>query len=155
MRRRREAARVVAAVAAVTAAFVASACGHTHDTESANVETHGHATPPKDRSNEPAHAPDPGASPPHDHSNQAEGGPEIPLATSPSGLLVPGAAKRIQARLAAQDLLGSDRADDVLDGPTTQALRRFQHQNGLPATGVPDDATVRKLGLRPEDVFKH
>ena len=44
--------------------------------------------------------------------------------------------------------------EERFDGDTQAALRRFQRERGLPSTGIPDDATVRKLGLDPRDVFK-
>ena len=77
----------------------------------------------------------------------------ISIASSPTLLLKPGAAKRIQEKLAHDgDLHGE--VDGELDGRTRDALAQFQRSHDLPATGVPDDATVRKLGLKPEDVFR-
>jgi hypothetical protein len=93
-----------------------------------------------------------------------QGQREIPVATSAAGLLKPGAEKQIDDKLAAGGFLR--RSDDA--GGTTgskddgqrsassrsEALRRFQEKNNLPATGMPDHETVRKLGLNPNDMFK-
>jgi len=76
----------------------------------------------------------------------------VPLATSPAGLLKPGAEKKIQEKLASDGLLKSDKRGE-LDEPTRAALRRFQDAHDLPATGLPDHETMRRLGLDPDDLF--
>lgn len=78
----------------------------------------------------------------------------LPLATSPAGLLKPGAAKSIQKALADRGYLSPDKQSGDLDSSTQKALRSFQEENHLPATGTPDDRTVRELGLNGADVFK-
>jgi hypothetical protein len=133
--------------------FFLAACGHTHEAGPDNVETHGHASPPKDQATEPPHPPAPGATPPHDRPG--EGAAPLPIATSPEALLAPTGAQQIQDKLATRGLLSNDHQVGSLDGPTREALRAFQLQSDLPATGVPDEATVKKLGLAPDDVFKH
>ena len=77
----------------------------------------------------------------------------ISISTSPTALLKPGAAKAIQAKLSRDGDLHGDLGSD-LDGPTRDALSRFQRSHDLPATGLPDDATIRKLGLKPEEIFR-
>lgn len=78
---------------------------------------------------------------------------DIRISSSPEALLEPSAARAIQDRLAKSgDLEGEPSGE--LDGPTRKALARFQRAHDLPATGAPDDATVRKLGLDPKDVFR-
>jgi hypothetical protein len=77
----------------------------------------------------------------------------ISISTSPAALLKPGAAKSIQERLSRSGDLHGD-VSSGLDGPTQNALKTFQREHDLPATGIPDDATVRKLGLKPEDIFR-
>lgn len=77
-----------------------------------------------------------------------------PLATGPAGLLQPGAIERIQAKLTSSGALDGKHAAGVLDGPTRQALRQFQSAHALPATGLPDDATVTGLGLEPKQIFR-
>lgn len=37
------------------------------------------------------------------------------------------------------------RDDGVMDEPTGIALKSFQHKNGLQTTGIPDEATIRKI----------
>jgi peptidoglycan hydrolase-like protein with peptidoglycan-binding domain len=79
---------------------------------------------------------------------------DVPIAASPADLLKPGAEQRIQERLASEGLLDHQDVSGKLDGKTRQALRRFQQSSDLPATGVPDQETVRKLGLDPEQTFR-
>jgi peptidoglycan hydrolase-like protein with peptidoglycan-binding domain len=73
--------------------------------------------------------------------------------SSPGALLAPGGARAIQGKLAKSGDLDSEPSGE-LDGPTRAALTRFQRAHDLPATGLPDDATVSKLGLKPDDVFR-
>jgi len=47
-----------------------------------------------------------------------------------------------------------DHHDGSLDEPTRQGLQAFQKKNNLPATGMPDDLTVQKLGLGVEQIFR-
>jgi len=79
---------------------------------------------------------------------------EFPLATSPAGLLKPGAAGDIQKALVERGHLASSSSSGELDAATQKALREFQEENHLPATGTPDDLTVRKLGLDVSKVFR-
>ncbi len=74
------------------------------------------------------------------------------VAASPEGLMNPGASARIQEALRARKYL-----DDVsgrLDEPTSAALRRFQHDQGLAETGAPDRETLRRLGIDPRSVYQ-
>jgi hypothetical protein len=72
---------------------------------------------------------------------------DVPVTTSPAGLLAPGADDKIRDKLAA--------AGFAADGKSTkEALRRFQKANDLPATGSPDHETVKKLGLNPDEIFR-
>jgi len=78
----------------------------------------------------------------------------LPLSTSPAASLADGAAAKLQERLAAEGHLAPNVASERLDAATERALREFQSAHNLPATGVPDDATVRALGLDPEKIFR-
>jgi hypothetical protein len=133
-------------------------CAHTHtvgDDKPAAAEQGGphQGSPPYDANASAAHRPARVAPGP-----QSEGGPMksesgVPLPTSPGGLLKPGAAKQIQSKLAATGALSPDQMTGELDGPTRAALARFQAKNDLPATGDPDDSTIRKLGLDAKEIF--
>jgi hypothetical protein len=134
-------------------------CSHARTVGSGNEsaepqknEDKGHATPPEDSNARPPHNPSPGEAPPTDKASREQA--EVPIASSPAGLLDPGAAKQIQEKLEDKGVLHEDHPSGELDGPTREALSRFQRDSNLPATGVPDDATVRKLGLDPEKIFK-
>lgn len=72
---------------------------------------------------------------------------------SPGGLLKPGAEERIQQALADRGLLGDRHRKGSLDAPTEAAIRALQKREGMPETGVPDQATLRKLGLDPDALF--
>jgi hypothetical protein len=69
----------------------------------------------------------------------AGAGEGLPLATSPAGLLKPHAIEDIQDRLETKGALPPDQRSGQLDGPTREALRKFQKDAGLPATGAPDE----------------
>jgi peptidoglycan hydrolase-like protein with peptidoglycan-binding domain len=77
-----------------------------------------------------------------------------PLATSPAALLEPGALRTVQEKLSSRGELSQDDESGKLDEPTRRALRSFQRKSGLPATGMPDDVTVQKLGLDPGKIFR-
>jgi len=88
-------------------------------------------------------------------SSAADGGDRdgIPLATAPGGLLAPGAEQKIRERLVAEGCLadGAKRSGGAL----SEGLRRCQSAHDLPATGMPDDATIKALGLEPGHIFRH
>jgi hypothetical protein len=67
----------------------------------------------------------------------------VPIATAPEGLLKPGAEDEIRDKLVAGGFMERD------SGGVHGGLLRFQRENDLPATGDPDEATLRKLGLDP------
>jgi len=77
-----------------------------------------------------------------------------PLATSPAGLLKPDAMEVVQKKLVSSGDLSQGDESGKLDEATRAALRGFQRKNNLPATGAPDDLTVQKLGLRPDQLFR-
>lgn len=75
------------------------------------------------------------------------------LATSKTTrqMFKPEGLKKLQVALSAK-------ANDVdesgqLDSATQESLRVYQKKEGLPATGLPDYETLRRLGLKPEEVF--
>jgi hypothetical protein len=73
----------------------------------------------------------------------------VPVAATPGGLLAPGAEQKINDKLSAGGFLKEATHDS-----TGAALRRFQTAHDLPATGVPDHETVRRLGLKPDELFR-
>ena len=76
----------------------------------------------------------------------------VPVATAPDALLVPGAEREIRERLIAGGYLAADA--DKSNGATRAAVRKFQKAQDLPATGVPDAETVKRLGLDPDKTFR-
>jgi peptidoglycan hydrolase-like protein with peptidoglycan-binding domain len=71
---------------------------------------------------------------------------------SPEALLGRDTVTSLQQALAGRGLLGEHRQGE-LDPPTQAAVRRFQEQQGLAATGVPDKETLRKLGVSAEEAY--
>ena len=124
------------------------ACGHTHS----GGDTASNTTPPADEKTA-AHGPSgrPAATSAVIVPGR-DGAP--PLATTPAGLLKPHAVESIQEKLASSGLLSEEHETGTLDGPTHQALREFQRSNNLPATGMPDDVTIQKLGLGTQEIFR-
>ena len=128
-----------ALVAGAVAAL--ASCGHTHGVEP-NEPTTGRREVSR---------PDEQASVPK--RQRAAPSSDIEIASTPAALLKPGGARAIQDRLVhSGDLTGEPSGE--LDGATHAALARFQRAHDLPATGVPDDATVKKLGLDVRKVFR-
>jgi putative peptidoglycan binding protein len=68
---------------------------------------------------------------------------DIEVSTSPQGLLKPGAEDQVRQKL------GVDKGAGM-----GSALRKFQREHDLPATGMVDHETVIKLGLEPSDIFE-
>lgn len=84
------------------------------------------------------------ATPKGDEKDEDHVAPEdIEVATSPQGLLEPGALDKVR------DKLGVAKGESV-QGP----LRRFQREHDLPATGMLDHETVERLGLSPDEIFE-
>jgi peptidoglycan hydrolase-like protein with peptidoglycan-binding domain len=75
------------------------------------------------------------------------GRPQAPAA--PEGLLTAGTARELQRALADRGYLEGHRSGE-LDDATAAALRRFQEEEGLAATGMPDRETLSRLGLDPD-----
>jgi hypothetical protein len=68
----------------------------------------------------------------------------VPVASSPAGLLKPGADEKVREKLGVKE-----KGEDL-----RPALQRFQREHDLPATGILDHRTVKELGLDPDDVFE-
>jgi hypothetical protein len=120
----------------------AAGCGHATRTD---------AAPPATATKSPASTPPPSTRKLKRTASTENG---TPIATGPVGLLQPDAVRRIQERLVSSGKLEGAHTPGALDAPTREALREFQSDNELPATGAPDDATVAKLGLAPAEVFR-
>jgi hypothetical protein len=86
-----------------------------------------------------------------DHERAVETG--LAVASSPQGLMQPGAERRLQERLRAKGLLREEQCNGQLDGDTRAALRQFQKSEGLPTTGLPSYETVDHLGLDLDQIF--
>lgn len=63
----------------------------------------------------------------------------------------PDGVKKMQVALSAKTVDIDESGQ--LDNSTQESLRKYQKDQGLPATGLPDYETLRRLGLKPEEVF--
>ncbi|HZL16619.1 MAG TPA: peptidoglycan-binding domain-containing protein [Polyangia bacterium] len=132
------------ALALVFAAGVGAGCAHTHTVTDTGASKPADKPAAKHRDDISADAPG--------RTIRAKSG--TPLATSPAGLLEPEAVKEIQKKLVSHGQLAEAAESGKLDGPTEKALRQFQHANNMPATGMPDDLTIQKLGLKPTELTR-
>jgi Putative peptidoglycan binding domain len=132
------------AVALCFAAGAGAGCGHTHTASDTGTSAAADKTAAKHRDDISADAPG--------KTMRSENGP--PLATSPGGLLEPEAVKELQEKLVSHGQLAEADQSGKLDGPTHKALREFQRANNMPATGMPDDLTIQRLGLKPEQLTR-
>jgi len=89
----------------------------------------------------------------HAPSGESKDTAAVRLSTSPEALLKPGALARIQEKLAHEGTLKGE-PSGKMDAATKKGLEDFQRDHDLPATGIADDATVGRLGLKPSDVFR-
>lgn len=78
------------------------------------------------------------------------GAPRVP--PTPEGLLGRDTVAKLQQVLGQRGLLGPHRAGE-LDVATRAAVKRFQAQRGLAATGMPDRETLRDLGVSAEEAY--
>ncbi len=79
------------------------------------------------------------------------------IAADPAGLMRPGSAKRIEDALQSRGYLRESSASargNQITREAAVALRRFQHDQGLAETGVPDRETLRRLGVDPNEVYR-
>jgi hypothetical protein len=129
---------------AIVVGALATGCSHTKTTDEGVRKPEEQK---EEKKEEPAAKPRAGSS----HTDADRNG--IPLATAPAGLLAPGAEEKIRDRLVAEGFLADDAKRS--DAAMSEGLRRFQRARDLPATGVPDDKTVKDLGLDPGEIFRH
>lgn len=144
------------ALSGLAVAMTGAGCGHTRRADDTPVaaEKEGEDSAPKraPARKEKTTADEPRKKAASPSKESSEDGP--PLATGPEGLMTEGGVAKIQDRLRERELLKGDTSSGHWDEPTRTAMREFQRDNGLPATGMPDDVTVGKLGLKPGDVFR-
>jgi hypothetical protein len=87
---------------------------------------------------------------PHDRASELPRKPgHPPVSTHAEDLLKPGAEDKIRRKLVAGHYLSGG-----ADTPIAGGLRKFQEEKNLPATGIPDHETIRRLGLDPADIFR-
>lgn len=153
----------VVGVVGVTAVVALAGCGHARSVEDPAAaaeqksEKAGKAandTPPSDRQRARAAKSEAKSEGKSGVADKQPGPSEIPVSSSPAGQLEDGAVKKIQDRLVAKDFLKPDQESGELDERTTEGLRKFQKSRDLASTGTPDQETIRKLGLDPNEIFR-
>lgn len=131
-------------VAVILSLALGASCAHTKSTDS------GETKEPDKQASGKKKAPEPGAGTnPNLHPGHPE---EIPVATRPEALLAPGADNDIRDKLAERGFLKEGAGSS--QSSTREGIRRFQRAEDLPATGIADQETVKRLGLDPEKVFR-
>jgi len=129
------------------AALLLGACGHTTTTGAPQAAQREEGRPAASSSSSSSSSDE--ARP----AKRAHGTGHTPVPRTPAAALEPGQLRNIQKKLSERHLLAGDHQSESLDQPTEKALRRLQHEEKLPETGLPDHETVRKLGLDPDKVF--
>ena len=129
---------------------LAGACAHTKTTDAGREkETAKQEGPKEDAKEAKPRAREAKKMNPELHPGDPEA---VPVATGPESLLKPGAEDKIRERLVAEGLV--DDGDKGSAGAVRNGIRRFQKEHDLPATGVADRATVKGLGLDPDEIFR-
>ena len=75
---------------------------------------------------------------------------EPPVASASGGMVKRDGAGKIQRALGEHGLAVTETG--TLDDSTQAAILKFQRREGLPATGLPDNETLRRLGLDPQEI---
>ena len=94
-----------------------------------------------------------GSEPPRDTGQPAEHG-RPPLPATPSSLVTDSAARQLKDTLRDRGFLKKPSTGPELDAATSDALRQFQQEEGLAATGFPDQETLRRLGIDAEEAYR-
>jgi hypothetical protein len=129
------------------------ACAHTKTTDDGREEkkTAPEESKPDRKETKPRAARDPAGPGSELHPGKPDA---VPVATGPEALLAPGAEEKIRERLSAEGFLEDDGKGARSKGSMREGIRRFQKAHDLPATGVADHATVKGLGLEPDQIFR-
>jgi hypothetical protein len=129
------------------AAFAAAGCAHPHSVDDPSKEAEGDANgagkKPADSGDAATANSAKDTAAPTAPSRARQNPEDVPVATTSDALLQPGAEDKVRDKLG----IGPKEA-------LPEAVRRFQREHDLPATGALDHATVQKLGLEPDAVFK-
>jgi len=112
--------------------MVFATCSHTRNLEDPAPPSAAAATEPVERHN---NAP----------KKKAVPAGSVPLVSDPLQMLTPDGRDELRQSLRKRDLLSENASIET-------ALRKFQKQEGLPETGMPDDETLMKLNLDPKKV---
>jgi peptidoglycan hydrolase-like protein with peptidoglycan-binding domain len=97
--------------------------------------------------------PETSAAPPRDKGQPAEHG-RPPLPATPSSLVTAAAARQLKAELRTRGFLENPSPGPELDAATSDALRKFQQEEGLAATGFPDQETLRRLNIDASEAYR-
>ena len=134
----------------LVALALGGACAHAKTTDDGTEKATAKESKEDDRKEEPKSRPRAGGT---KGGELHPGNPDaIPVATAPDALLLPGADEKIRERLIAGGFLPADA--DKSKGATRGGIQKFQKAQDLPATGVPDAETVKRLGLDPDKTFR-
>jgi len=91
--------------------------------------------------------------PPRDEGQPAQHG-RPPLPATPSSLVTADAARQLKQELRTRGFLEKPSPGPELDAATSDALRQFQQQEGIAATGFPDQETLRRLNIDASEAYR-
>lgn len=93
------------------------------------------------------------AEPARDTGQPAEHG-RPPLPATPSSLVTAGAVRQLKEALQSRGFLKKPSPGPEIDAETSGALRKFQQEEGLAATGFPDQETLRRLDIDAAEAYR-
>ena len=131
-------------VSMILSLSLGASCAHTRSTDSGETKEGDKQASRTGEAGQPGAGTNPNLHPGHPE--------KVPVATAPEALLAPGADEEIRDKLVARGFLDADAKPS--HGTAREGIRRFQQAQDLPDTGIPDQETVKRLGLDPDRVFK-
>lgn len=85
------------------------------------------------------------------HARKVE--PVTHVESESTSIFRPGAIKKLQEALTREGYQMT--ATGELDDDTQRALRSYQRRHGMVETGMPDQETLRRLGLKPDEIYQN
>jgi peptidoglycan hydrolase-like protein with peptidoglycan-binding domain len=76
------------------------------------------------------------------------------LPATPSSLVTADAARQLKEELRNRGYLEKPSQGPDLDAATSNAIRKFQQEEGIAATGFPDQETLRRLDIDASSAYR-
>jgi hypothetical protein len=136
--------------AALAAGLIVAGCAQVRRIGAPEADDRGEARRPDGERKEERSG---GDAPPRDKGQPAEHG-RPPLPATPSSLVTEDAARQLKKELRNRGYLKKPSPGPELDAATSDALRQFQQEEGLAATGFPDQETLRRLNVNAGEAYR-